>query len=95
MNQNGGHLVESVCYVCINVNCARAGSEALYGALAQKLAGTGIQVRTQLCFGACWSGPNVVVFPGGSCYARVQPEDVDVLVSNILRDAGLEASPPP
>jgi NADH:ubiquinone oxidoreductase subunit E len=80
---------ELACYVCVNVNCARAGSEALYEALAQKLAGTHVQVRTQLCFGACWSGPNVVVFPGGECYARVQPEDVDVLVKSILRDLGL------
>jgi (2Fe-2S) ferredoxin len=81
---------EAACYVCVNVNCARAGSEALYAALAQRLTSRGIQVRTQLCFGACWSGPNVVVFPGGSCYARVQPEDVDVLVASILRDLSFQ-----
>jgi (2Fe-2S) ferredoxin len=83
---NDSSRPEAACYVCVNVYCARAGSEAVYAGLAEKLAGTGVDVRTQLCFGACWSGPNVVVLPGGSCYARVQPEDVDVLIRSILRD---------
>jgi (2Fe-2S) ferredoxin len=78
--------VVRACYVCVNVNCARAGSEALRDALAAKLAGTGIDVRTQLCFGACWSSPNVVVYPGGACYANVQPGDVDAIVARILED---------
>jgi (2Fe-2S) ferredoxin len=68
------------------VNCARAGSEAVRDALAARLAGTGVEVRSQLCFGACWAGPNVVVFPGGVCYANVQLEDVESIAARILGD---------
>jgi (2Fe-2S) ferredoxin len=75
-----------VCYVCVNVNCARAGSEALRDALAEKLAGTSVEVRTQLCFGACWAGPNIVVFPGAVCYANVQLRDLETIVARILED---------
>ncbi len=78
--------VVRACYVCVNVNCARAGSEALRDALATRLAGTGVDVRTQLCFGACWSSPNIVIYPGGICYANVQPNDLDTIVARILED---------
>jgi (2Fe-2S) ferredoxin len=78
---------DRACYVCVNVNCARAGSEAVREALAAMLAGTGIEVRTQLCFGACWAGPNIVVFPGGICYANVRPGDVEAIATRILADA--------
>ena len=79
--------VASACYVCVNVNCARQGSEAIRDALASKLAGSDVEVRTQLCFGACWSSPNVVVYPGGACYANVQMSDIDALVTTILADS--------
>jgi (2Fe-2S) ferredoxin len=79
--------VVRACYVCVNVNCARAGSEAVRDALAEKLAGTAVEIRTQLCFGACWAGPNIVVFPGGICYANVQPGDVEAIVARILEEA--------
>ncbi len=77
---------DRACYVCVNASCARAGSEALRDALAVRLAGTGIAVRSQLCFRACWAGPNVVVEPGGTCYANVQPSDLDAIVARILED---------
>jgi NADH:ubiquinone oxidoreductase subunit E len=78
------------CYVCVNVHCLRSGSEAVLAALSEKLVGTGIAVRPQLCVGACWGGPNILVQPGDACYVGVQPGDVDGLVAQIVgatRDA--------
>ena len=43
------------CYVCVNLSCAEGGSEAVLKALAEKLEGTDIEVKTQVCFGACWT----------------------------------------
>lgn len=36
------------------------------------------------CLGACDLGPNVLVYPEGVLYAKVQPADVDEIVSEHL-----------
>ena len=39
-----------------------------------------VQVREQICFGACWMGPNIVVHPEGTWYSGVGIQDVtDIL----------------
>jgi (2Fe-2S) ferredoxin len=71
------------CYVCLNISCAEAGSQALQDALAEKLEGSGVQVKTHICFGACWMGPNIVLYPKGTWYSNVQMTDIDEIVAHI------------
>ena len=71
------------CHVCVNLSCAEGGSVAIKDLLTEKLAGTGVEVKTQICFGACWTGPNVVLHPQGTWYHNVQPADVDEIVAHI------------
>ena len=48
--------------------------------LAEGIVGTKIQVREQICFGACWMGPNIVIHPQGTWYSGVSTDDVvDIL----------------
>ena len=68
------------CYVCVNTSCRRGGSEEILRGLAQGFADTTIEVREQVCFGACWAGPNVVLYPEGTWYCGVGRKDVaDIL----------------
>jgi (2Fe-2S) ferredoxin len=71
------------CHVCVNLSCAEGGSEAIRSLLAEKLEGSGIEVKTQICFGACWMGPNIVLHPEGTWYSNVQAQDVDEIVAHI------------
>jgi NADP-reducing hydrogenase subunit HndC len=69
--------------VCINISCAEGGSEGLLHTLNEKLAGSAVEVKTHICFGACWMGPNIVLYPQGTWYSNVQPGDIDDIVAHI------------
>jgi (2Fe-2S) ferredoxin len=36
-----------------------------------------------MCFGSCQDGPNVVLYPEKSWYARVKTEDLDDIVAHL------------
>jgi (2Fe-2S) ferredoxin len=76
-------LPVEACFVCVNTSCRRGGSEGILRRLTEDLAGTAIQVREQICFGACWMGPNVVLHPQGTWYSTVSPADVPEIVFHI------------
>lgn len=71
------------CHVCVNTSCAEAGSRALLDALRERLAPLDVRVKAQICFGACWMGPNVVLYPQGIWYSNVQPGDLGDIVAHI------------
>lgn len=71
------------CHVCVNISCREAGSESIAQELEARLAGTGIDMKTQICFGACWMGPNIVLHPLGTWYSNVQTGDLDEIVAHI------------
>lgn len=71
------------CHVCVNVSCAEGGSEAIYRGLVDQLADSGVEVKQHICFGACWMGPNIVLYPKGTWYSNVQATDVDDIASHI------------
>jgi (2Fe-2S) ferredoxin len=71
------------CHVCVNISCAEGGSNALLERLKEKLAGSGVEVKTHICFGACWMGPNIVLYPQGTWYSNVQAGDIDDVVAHI------------
>jgi (2Fe-2S) ferredoxin len=47
-------------------------------------AGSSVAVKPYLCFGACEMGPNIVLYPEGTWYTEVKPEDVEGIAGHIL-----------
>jgi (2Fe-2S) ferredoxin len=70
------------CHVCVNLSCVEGGSKAIAERIVQQLDGSGIEVKTHICFGACWMGPNIVLYPQGTWYSNVQLKDVDEIVAH-------------
>lgn len=69
--------------MCVNLSCKEWGAEALLEAFKSRLADTSVQVKTHICFGFCWGGPNVLLYPDGTMYSNVQLADVDDIVAHI------------
>ena len=74
------------CLVCTNVDCASRGSTVLLEEFKGRLtdAGSAVEVKPYLCFGACQEGPNIVLYPEGTWYMGVQKDDVGEIVGHML-----------
>jgi 3-hydroxy-5-methyl-1-naphthoate 3-O-methyltransferase len=70
-------------------SCAVAGSFGILQALDRELQARDLTATTQIttcgCLGLCDEGPMVVVYPDGTWYRRVKPEDVPEIVDLHLR----------
>ena len=73
----------ATCYVCVHVWCAQGGSLAFKRELASQLAAEDVEVREFLCVGCCPKAPNIVLYPEGTWYTQVQPEDLPAIVEHI------------
>ena len=71
------------CVVCVNISCLVDGSQELVDALRERLAGTDVEVKTEVCLGACGLGPNMVLYPRGTWLSPVRPDDIDDTVAHI------------
>ena len=74
--------------VCGGTGCSSSGSAELIERFEEQIAKNGLDrevkvVRTG-CFGLCEAGPVVIVYPEGTFYSRVRPDDVDEIVSEHL-----------
>ena len=74
--------------VCGGTGCTSSGSDKVAEAFEAEIRATGLEneikvIRTG-CFGLCALGPIVVVYPEGSFYSRVTPEDVKEIVDEHL-----------
>ena len=74
--------------ICGGTGCSSSGSQKVQEALEKELKAQGLEeeiaiVRTG-CFGLCENGPVMIVYPEGSFYSRVTPEDVKEIVSEHL-----------
>ena len=78
--------------VCGGTGCSSSGSAELIKRFEEQIAKNGLDrevkvVRTG-CFGLCEAGPVVIVYPEGTFYSRIRPDDVDEIVSeHLLRAA--------
>ena len=74
--------------VCRGTGCTASGSGPLYETFRKELARRGLDKEVMLvetgCHGMGEMGPIVVVYPEGSFYCRVKPEDVPELVEEHL-----------
>ena len=78
--------MKRICLVCQNVDCKSRGSEGVMAELESRVAAKGVddvEVRPYMCFGACQEGPNVVLYPEKSWYAKVQVSDVDEITEHL------------
>lgn len=74
--------------VCGGTGCTSSGSAKIIAAFESELASAGLSHEVKVvqtgCFGLCALGPVVIVYPEGSFYSRVTPEDVSEIVSEHL-----------
>jgi len=78
--------VSQVCLVCQNIDCKNRGSEQLMAELQKRVAAKGlgdVEVKPYMCFGACQEGPNIVLYPEKSWYAKVTVGDLDEITEHL------------
>ena len=74
--------------ICGGTGCTSSSSMSLHDTLVAELNEKGIadeiKVVTTGCFGLCALGPIVIVYPDGTFYSRVKPEDMKEIVESHL-----------
>ena len=74
--------------ICGGTGCTSSGSMALKEALEKELAEKGLAEEVKLvttgCFGLCALGPVMIVYPDGTFYSMVKPEDIPEIVEEHL-----------
>ncbi len=74
--------------VCGGTGCSSSGSAKLIELFEQKITEYGLAKEVKVirtgCFGLCEAGPVVIVYPDGTFYSRVKPENVEEIVSEHL-----------
>lgn len=74
--------------VCGGTGCTSSGSTVIIDEFEKSLKENGLDKEVKViktgCFGLCALGPVVVVYPEGSFYSMVKPEDVEEIVTEHL-----------
>lgn len=74
--------------VCGGTGCTSSNSEVIITKLKQEIAAKGLEKEVNVirtgCFGLCALGPIMIVYPEGSFYSRVTPEDISEIVEEHL-----------
>ena len=81
-------MIRAHVLICGGTGCTSSGSKTLQEAFNTSLEKFGLTEEIKMvqtgCFGLCALGPIVIVYPDGTFYSRVTPEDVDVIVEEHL-----------
>ena len=81
-------MIRSHVLICGGTGCTSSGSAKLQTILEQELANRGLTDEIKIvktgCFGLCEHGPVIIVYPDGTFYSRVQPEDIAEIVEEHL-----------
>ena len=81
-------MIRSHVLICGGTGCTSSGSNGIQEAFHTNIAAFGLEEEVQVvqtgCFGLCALGPVVIVYPDGTFYSRVTPEDVKEIVSEHL-----------
>ncbi len=74
--------------VCGGTGCTSSGSAKIREALEKEIKAQGLENEVQVvktgCFGLCALGPIMIVYPEGTFYSMVKPEDIPEIVSEHL-----------
>ena len=73
---------DRIIHVCVNVDCAMRGSEAVRDRLREIVDETGadVEVNDYVCFAACEEGPNLLIEHCRAFYSGVGPEHAEGIV---------------
>ncbi|MDD7676542.1 MAG: NADH-quinone oxidoreductase subunit NuoF [Eubacteriales bacterium] len=81
-------MIRSHVLICGGTGGTSSGSAALREALEKELTAQGlndeIKIVTTGCFGLCALGPVMIVYPDGTFYSMVKPEDIPEIVEEHL-----------
>ena len=81
-------MIRAQVLVCGGTGCTSSGSNKIQEAFQQNIEAFGLENEVKLvqtgCFGLCALGPVVIVYPDGTFYSRVTPEDVKEIVEEHL-----------
>ncbi len=81
-------MIRSQVLICGGTGCTSSGSKKIQEAFAENLEAFGLTKEIKLvqtgCFGLCALGPVVIVYPEGTFYSQVKPEDVPEIVEEHL-----------
>lgn len=81
-------MIRSHVLVCGGTGCTSSGSRAIREKLADELKVKGLEEEVKIvqtgCFGLCALGPIMIIYPEGTFYSRVTPEDIPEIVSEHL-----------
>ncbi len=81
-------MIRAQVLVCGGTGCTSSGSNKIQEAFTENIAAYGLENEVKLvqtgCFGLCALGPVVIVYPDGTFYSRVTPEDVKEIVEEHL-----------
>ncbi len=81
-------MIRSHVLICGGTGCTSSGSMSIKEALEKELAAQGlteeIKIVTTGCFGLCALGPIMIVYPDGTFYSMVTPEDMPEIVEEHL-----------
>ena len=81
-------MIRAHVLICGGTGCTSSGSKKIQAAFAEHLAANGLTDEVKIvqtgCFGLCALGPVVIVYPDGTFYSRVTPEDVKEIVEEHL-----------
>ena len=74
--------------VCGGTGCSSSNSQQIIDSLEAELKEQGLENEVKVvktgCFGLCALGPIMIVYPEGSFYSMVKPEDIPEIVSEHL-----------
>ena len=81
-------MIRAHVLICGGTGCTSSGSKSIQAAFDEALAAQGLTEEVKIvqtgCFGLCALGPVVIVHPDGTFYSRVEPKDVEEIVSEHL-----------
>ncbi len=81
-------MIRSHVLICGGTGCTSSGSIAIQDAFESNIEACGLKEEVKIvqtgCFGLCALGPVVIVYPDGTFYSRVTPEDVKEIVEEHL-----------
>lgn len=81
-------LVRAHVLICNGTGCISSGAKEVLETFEKEIANKGLDKEVQIvktgCHGFCECGPLVIVYPEGTFYVRVQPEDVAEIVEEHL-----------
>ena len=76
--------IRSHVLVCGGTGCASSGSKKVMDVLREELEQKGLAPEVKIvetgCHGFCEMGPIMIIYPEGTFYCRVQPEDIAEIV---------------